>query len=591
MGTIVGFSLYTNLEEEAVKKLRASSRKALSIFGHLECKELALGASQLIVWGHEKIFERIHTMPDGSSLVLIGSPHERVNWLDVQDKILSGRFSLPWDGRVILLRIRSDGNHWTLWNDWLGSIPAYHAKVGRGRIVSTLEPVTVAAAGYTPNDFFLPGLVSLLLNGHFISDWTLYKGMNIIPPDSEMEWGENGFRAKRLWTVEPSQSRWESSWDDLADEMHELSHKAISDALKMQPRWILPLSSGLDSRLIAGVAADVGAEVYTYVWGESNTTDVIFSHRIARVLGLPWKHIHLPKNFLTEHTPGWADWFGSGMHFHGMYQMAFNECIKSEVSGPFLSGFVGDVLAGDAVVDLLQVHSSKSYRVESEWYSSWTPELLKSVVKFPLEEALETNAQTIKEQIESFPGVPFQKIQYLELWNRQRFFTSFQSILADYWRGVATPYMNRDYARFCLSIPLLALDNRQLLSRVFRRYYGKLAVIPGTYAKEPFIITGRYLLLRRIAKLLSPMFHWGQLKGFRDVQLRMDVESIQSTGRDALWPLFDTLKQLSEWLDVDRLEQDYQMIMESKHDIRPLRRIQTAQTLAYRLTRKESSYQ
>ena len=28
---------------------------------------------------------------------------------------------------------------------------------------------------------------------------------------------------------------------------------------------------------------------------------------------------------------------------------------------------------------------------------------------------------------------------------------------------------------------------------VFRRYYGRLAVILGTYAKDPFILTGIYL--------------------------------------------------------------------------------------------------
>ena len=143
--------------------------------------------------------------------------------------------------------------------------------------------------------------------------------------------------------------------------------------------------------------------------------------------------------------------------------------------------------------------------------------------------------------------------------------------------------MNREYARFAMSLPRAALDNRRLLADVYRRYYGRLAVIPGTYAKDPFILTGKYLVKRRIVEHLPAPLHHGPFAGFDDVPLRMDMDCVQAAGKDALWPLFDAWDQLSEWLDVDLLEQAYQTIMRSKDDIRPLRKLQSAQTLAYRL--------
>jgi hypothetical protein len=118
---------------------------------------------------------------------------------------------------------------------------------------------------------------------------------------------------------------------------------------------------------------------------------------------------------------------------------------------------------------------------------------------------------------------------------------------------------------------------------VFRRYYGRLAVIPGTYASEPFILTGKYLLKHRIVDHLPAPLHHGPFAGFDDVPLRMDVDCIQATGKESLWPLFDAWDQLLEWLDVDKLEQAYQAVMRSGDDIRPLRKLQSAQTLAYRL--------
>ncbi len=144
----------------------------------------------------------------------------------------------------------------------------------------------------------------------------------------------------------------------------------------------------------------------------------------------------------------------------------------------------------------------RSYQLEGDWYCHWTADEVRSHAKFPLADALEANADELKRQADSLPGAFYQRMQLLELRNRQRHFTSFQSTLSDYWRGVANPFMSRAYARFCLSIPRMALDDRRLLSGVFRRYYGRLAVIPGTYAADPFILTGKYLLLRKIAGMV-----------------------------------------------------------------------------------------
>ena len=47
--------------------------------------------------------------------------------------------------------------------------------------------------------------------------------------------------------------------------------------------------------------------------------------------------------------------------------------------------------------------------------------------------------------------------------------------------------------------------------------------------------------------------------------------------------LFETSDKLSNWLDINQLEQDFQTLMQTKEDILPLRRLQSVQTLAYRL--------
>jgi hypothetical protein len=588
MSSLVGFTVALGLIEDNLKAAETAQRRALGHFPHLCHLSIQIGESRLELWGHNELSDCVHMLPDGSLLALIGSPHGDVSWPEVEESLARARrpedFELPWDGRVILLKISADGRHWTMWNDWLGSIPVYHTPIGQGRIASTLEPVVVAAAGFSPDDIFLPALLSLFINGHFLSDWTLFRSMKVVPPDCVADWDDPGFRCKRLWTVTPSQERWETGWDALIDEMYALSRQAITDALKTHSTWLLPLSAGLDSRLIAAVAADSGVEAYTYSWGSSEATDVIYARQIANALGLPWKRIDIGTDFLVKYTRTWADWFGSAMHFHGMYQMSFLDALESEPTGPILSGFLGEDLAGDSVRDLASLHRIPgSCQVQPDAYIHWSAKELEALLRIPVGGALEQIASEIQNQIDSARGAWFQKLTFLELWSRQRFFTYFQSVLSDYWRGVATPFLNRAYARFCLSLPRVALDYRRLQAAVFRRHYGPLATIPGTYADEPFIPTGRHLLKRRVADALPKPLRRGPLRGYGFAPLRMDVDGVQATGKASLWPIYDAWECLAEWLDVSQITAAYDATMACREDIKPLRKLQSVQTLAYRL--------
>jgi len=584
MGSIIGFTTTSDLPEDGLTAAIAARCRVLSHFHHLEHLALTLGETRLELWGHKEVSDRVHHLADGSLLALIGSPHGEVLWSDVEKRLAQSTrpddFELPWEGRVILLKISADGTHWTMWNDWIGSIPVFQTQIDRGRICSTLEPAVVAAAGFSADEIFLPGLLSLLINGHFLADWTLFKGMKVVPPDCAAEWTARGFHYTQLWTVRPSQDRWETGRDDLVDEMYELSREAIASVLRTQSSWILPLSGGLDSRLIAAVGAELGSTLHTYAWGSPASTDVVYSHQIAKALGLPWKHVELGKHYLARYTQQWADLFGSGMHFHGMYQMAFLDALESEPVGPVVSGFLGDVLTTSTGV--LPSASDRS-QLYNQWYTHWSEKDVKMLLKVPVQDALEELATQLEGQVDALLGARFQKLSFLEFRSRQNFFTYFQLTLSDYWRGTASPFLNRAYARFCMSLPRIAKDQRQLLGDVYRRHYGRLATIPGTYGPEPFIRTGRYLLKRRIARLLPASLRSGPFGGFDEIPLRMDMDCLQASGLESLWPINEARDRLAQWLDVRQLDAVYQAAMASKADIRPLKKLQSVQALAYRL--------
>ena len=156
-----------------------------------------------------------------------------------------------------------------MWTDWVGSIPVYYAQLDHGWIASTLEPVVVAAAEFSGEDISIPALLCELVDGQFLDSSTLFTGMKIVPADSHATWCDGRFSFRRVAEVLPSCARWETDWDDLVDEMHTLVCQAIRDTLGPGTSWVVPLSSGLDSRLIAAVAVESGDQLADLHLGES----------------------------------------------------------------------------------------------------------------------------------------------------------------------------------------------------------------------------------------------------------------------------------------------------------------------------------
>ncbi len=581
-GAIIGFTAWRRSSQATVAAARAAQSRVVGRFDHLRTRSLSVGATTLDVWGPDNLDACLHRAPDGSLLLLIGAPHSPVSWPDLPAAFLEGdtsaRVELPWEGRVVLLRISPEGETWTLWNDWLGAIPVFHATGPAGPVASTLEPAVVAAMGYGPRDIRLAALLCILINGHLLSDWTFYQGMRTVPPDSVATWDAH-YCQRSLRTVVPSTERWESRWSELVDEKHALATRALSDTLEAAPSWLLPLSGGLDSRLIACIGKALDAHLTAYAWGAADTIDVVCSRAVARALDLPWAHVGLGTGYLATYTRPWAEWFGSSMHMHGMYQMAFYDAVARSNAGPIVSGFLNDVLSGGSGRQLDPTRG----QLYNEWYGHWTIEELRGLMRVPLDDALVELADEIEAQLHATGGAMFQRDAALEIRNRCPLFTGFQLTLADYWRGSAAPFMNRAYARFCMSLPRAVLDGKGLLRDVIRRYYPTVAAIPGTYGTEPMLRTGRYLLARRLAERVPPAWRKGPLRFFGAVDPRMDCDALRAAGHDGLWPIPEVERQLSDWLDVGQLAPLYDRAVSGARDYRALRRLQSVQTLAYRL--------
>ena len=583
----IGFTAILNGSAESKEKSRQTIHRALAHFTDLKQLTLEIGQTTLTIWGRGQLTDCHYRLPDNSVLVLIGSPSGNYPWRIIEENLLNASpiepFVLPWEGRVILLRIDPIGNIWTLWNDWVGSIPVFHAQTPEGWVASTLEPVVVNALGLSVENISLPSLLALLMWGHYFSDWTLYKDMKALPPDCEATWDQMTFRYRPCQSVKPTDQRWQIGLDELIDEKYAQSKKAITAVLEERQHWTLPLSSGLDSRLIAGVAAEIGANIHAYTWGTPKTSDVIHARNISRSLGIPWKAIDPGNTYLKSDRQRGIDLFGSSMHFHGMYQMPFLDALKDEPPGAILSGFLGECLAGYDVKMCWEVNQGPHhFQHLSDGYLHWTIDELFELMSIPIQEALEELSAEYERMLNALSGALYQRLKFLTIWGRQRHFTYFQSMLCDYWRGVATPYINCEYARFSFSLPRATFDDRMLQRMMLARYFPKLAAIPGTYAREPALLTGSYLLKKRFAHYLPEKMARTVFPGLYRTKSNSDIACVQHDGEASFYPLFENISRLSPWMNLEKIKKTYENIL-AHNSTNAIRKLQSIQTFAYRL--------
>jgi asparagine synthetase B (glutamine-hydrolysing) len=118
---------------------------------------------------------------------------------------------------------------------------------------------------------------------------------------------------------------------------------------KHQENTILPLSGGLDSRLLLHFLPEKNRiKSFTYGVGskQEDSWEVVHAQYLAQKFGVDWKQIILG-DFMLLNEEWYAD-FGISTHLHGMYQMEFYKKIRADNQSDtaLLSGMVGDAWAG-----------------------------------------------------------------------------------------------------------------------------------------------------------------------------------------------------------------------------------------------------
>jgi asparagine synthase (glutamine-hydrolysing) len=175
--------------------------------------------------------------------------------------------------------------------DWLRSIPLFysHDENSKTLEISSNANDTVTAIGLIEPD--VSGSLSLAMSGYASGDRTLYRDLKQMPAGVCMLVSRDGVKSEKYYAYEPW--RVVRNYDpdrfsrDLEDVTLAIMEKTIA-GLEGRP-VMLPISAGLDSRLIASAFRHLGYDnVICYSYGQPGNSDAEVGRMLAEKLGYPW---------------------------------------------------------------------------------------------------------------------------------------------------------------------------------------------------------------------------------------------------------------------------------------------------------------
>lgn len=215
--------------------------------------------------------------------------------------------------------------------DPVRSYPVIWAQTHTGLLVTHYGPAMEARLALGPEQMDPDVLAAVALSGFTIGNATLYPNVTQLGPGEYLWVDKTGPAQRRYHRWEPWQQETDADADVLATRLSALNEQLIDDLVTgIGDRPILvPLSAGLDSRMIASGLKEAGyRNVHCVAYGVPGNREAEVSREVARRLGYEWSFVPYSNAALGEmfRSPDYARYKSysdslTGMHFPQEYRM------------------------------------------------------------------------------------------------------------------------------------------------------------------------------------------------------------------------------------------------------------------------------
>ena len=275
--------------------------------------------------------------------------------------------------------------------------------------------------------------------------------------------------------------------DDAVDELARLLRQAV--ARRAGPGIALPLTGGLDSRLLAGLLHEQAPdlEVVTATVGHEHANDVRFARQLAATLGYPHTFVPIGPTYIADHAEAGLVAQEGAASCSTFWILAMNDVFEPAGTAVAWSGFLGGQLAGAHLPRRVSVTTPPDAALEALWRSKYAhycsdaelSRLLKPHVYADVRG--EAFASVQRSFIAAATDDALSRCMYVELRPKQRRYTSGHRELLGLACRPVEPFADNGLVDFVLSLPKQPMVDQRQYRRMIVRHLPTLAEVP--YAK------------------------------------------------------------------------------------------------------------
>lgn len=331
------------------------------------------------------------------------------------------------------------------------------------------------------------GLSDYFVYSYQLSDRTFFKKVKLLPPASVLKMTADGIEIKSYWAPKYTNSKTGADLAECIDEGYELFMQSVHRCLGESRKILVPISGGLDSRLILFFASQSGVEVTPVTFGARKCMDYQYAKRVCSELGLPSPE-------LVDVSERWCREFADDLIWlseahYGTLGMSIQHGLARQVRGPFdrsLNGLYGGHLSfGSPYYNNNDLHSRYTPQERTarlrKGFNGHRYSLMENALSPDVRKAVSDYAdETMVEEWERSESVSDQYVfrqDYIFLYNRiRRGMNNLNQIRIFY--NDRQPFASYELFDFYLSLsPELAL-NHHLYKEIYKKKLPRLANIP-----------------------------------------------------------------------------------------------------------------
>lgn len=383
------------------------------------------------------------------------------------------------EGHFAIITTRD--NHTIFATDRIRSIPLFWARTRSGYRVDA--DASRLRSLLDTNSIDHEALLELSMSGYVLGNGTLYQDMRQVQAGEVVIIKDRNLTAKRYYTYDawkpPRTTDQNTLRRELIDEHHAMFER-LAEGLSGRPVMI-PLSGGLDSRLVAAGLSEVGyRDVHCFAYGRPGNFEADKSREVAEKLDYKWTFVpytprtvrDFAKSKVQSEHDRYVDTY-AGVPFQqdlfAIAQLTDNKAVPADAV--FVNGQSGDFITGNHIPKSLQNptehldHDSCMSRIQdaliAKHFSLWkflkTPKNIIHIRK-KLNEAIKAAGAPELDQT-SAPGT----YELIELQERQsKFVVSGQRVYEFFGHDWRLPLWDNTYIDFFERAPLAAKEGQSL---------------------------------------------------------------------------------------------------------------------------------